>query len=71
MFSAGPPTTVRRMKTPNRKSRTDAGTDPNVYSELRKRNERRARVAALLDDRHRRLEQIATARRARSTRHAG
>jgi hypothetical protein len=71
MLSAGAPTTVRRMKPPNRKSRTEAGTDPNLYSELRKRNERRARVAALLDDRRRRLEQIAGARRHRTTRHAG
>jgi hypothetical protein len=59
------------MKTPNRKPGTDDATDSTLYAELRKRNERRARVAELLEDRRKRLEQIATARRTRSTRHAG
>jgi hypothetical protein len=61
------------MKTPNRKPRTDDAADSGstLYSELRKRNERRARVAELLEDRRKRLEQIAKTRRARSTRHAG
>jgi hypothetical protein len=73
MSSAATTTTVRGMKTPNRKLRQDDAFDSGstLYSELRKRNERRARVAELLVDRRKRLEQIASARRARSTRHAG
>jgi hypothetical protein len=72
MSSAGGPNTVGVMKTPKRKPLPDTDeSGSNMYSELRRRNERRARVAELLEDRRRRLEQIANARRTRTTRHAG
>jgi hypothetical protein len=60
------------MQTRTHKSRIGEPKDtgPEPFAELRRRNERRARVAQLLEARNDKLERIAEAAAKRSRRHA-
>ena len=74
MTSARSPFTVRAMRTriqkaPNGERADWSGSSP--YAELRRRNERRDRVAELLGARRERLANISRSQRESKTRHAG
>jgi hypothetical protein len=72
MTPAGAHTTVLVMQTRTHKSRIGEPQDPGPqpFAELRRRNERRARVAQLLAARNDKLERIVQAATKRSGRHA-
>jgi hypothetical protein len=74
MTSAGRPFTVQWMRTRIHKAPSGGRADwssSSPYSELRRRNERRDRVAELLEARSKRLANIAQSQRESKTRHAG
>ena len=74
MMSAGAPSTVRGMSTRIPKAPNGGRADwsrSSPYAELRRRNERRDRVAELLEARRERLANISRSKRESKTRHSG
>lgn len=74
MTSARSPSTVTAMRTTIQKSASGERADwsgSSPYAELRRRNERRDRVAVLLEARRERLANISRSQRESKTRHAG